>query len=257
MRARRGSDGGLNSNKQSLSNDDSDIFGKRNANHQNNLSRNNHQRKTSFDGEEAMAREVQLFLDQQLKQSEQEIQNNNIEKKKWCCDEKRHVVCLAFNKIGWKCVENSNCIDWDLMWAVKRNFYLDYFQSIILKTKETKTETNITKKRKILVNHFPHHSQLTKKDNLAINLTPYSFSFLPKTFILPKQYSKFEIQFLEDREKKDKKNLWILKPSDKARGLGITLISNLNQIPNSLKQNENSIEKKKELNSAASHSESL
>ena len=111
------------------------------------------------------------------------------------------------------------------MWAVNRNCYQRIFQ------------TNPT--QKTIINHFPNHFQITRKDLLALNLTRHAFTFLPTSFVLPSQWQSFKTKFEECTQTVTKvKKIWILKPADKARGLGITLINSLNQIPHFLQQQE-------------------
>jgi tubulin polyglutamylase TTLL1 len=58
-------------------------------------------------------------------------------------------------------------------------------------------------------------------------------TFVPETFILPQDYDDFIKSFKENEGA-----LWILKPGDKARGMGITVVDSLSKIPHSLMNKE-------------------
>jgi len=53
------------------------------------------------------------------------------------------------------------------------------------------------------------------------------YDFTPLTFILPQQYVKFMEVFTQFMEVEGLKNIWIMKPSAKSRGRGISLINNI------------------------------
>jgi len=104
-----------------------------------------------------------------------------------------------------------------------------------------------------LVNHFPNYYELTRKDLLVKNMKRYRkdllqqqslhnkhndlgkpggpanvqipCDFLPPTYVLPVDYSLFLEEF-----RKNSNSMWIMKPSSKARGIGIFLVSKLSQI---------------------------
>jgi tubulin polyglutamylase TTLL5 len=60
---------------------------------------------------------------------------------------------------------------------------------------------------------------------------PKHFGFIPKTFILPNEYS-----FLEEEMKKDPQKLWIAKPAASSMGRGILVTNKLDEIPHREKQ---------------------
>jgi tubulin polyglutamylase TTLL1 len=99
-----------------------------------------------------------------------------------------------------------------------------------------------------LVNHFTNHSELTRKDLLVRNVKRYRREvekshpgmllfcdnyhidylfpeFLPTTYILPSDYNLFVEEF-----RKNPSSVWIMRPPDKARGIGIFIINRLSQI---------------------------
>ncbi|XP_026816161.1 tubulin polyglutamylase TTLL5 [Rhopalosiphum maidis] len=75
------------------------------------------------------------------------------------------------------------------------------------------------------INHFPRSCELTRKDKLYKNIETMShrngikkFSFVPETYIMPKDYNRFISNQYRHR------GLWIVKPFDLSRGRGITII---------------------------------
>ncbi|RKO85612.1 tubulin-tyrosine ligase/Tubulin polyglutamylase [Blyttiomyces helicus] len=99
-----------------------------------------------------------------------------------------------------------------------------------------------------IINHFPNHLELTKKDLIVKNIKRYRkelekeransgdkqpaydsnyayIDFLPTTFTLPGDYNLFTEEF-----RKSPSSVWIMKPTDKARGIGIFIINKLQQI---------------------------
>jgi tubulin polyglutamylase TTLL5 len=99
------------------------------------------------------------------------------------------------------------------------------------------------------VNHFEDSKQLTRKDLLKKNIQRYvdighklsaEFEIMPKTFLLPHEYTQFiqSYTFYENMKKEEIKtigttqlhNYWILKPVGLSRGRGISLITDINDI---------------------------
>lgn len=93
-----------------------------------------------------------------------------------------------------------------------------------------------------IINHFPNHLELTKKDLLVKNCKRYKkdlekdihkptqnahkyIDFLPVSYTLPGDYNLFVEEF-----RRNPQNVWIMKPTDKARGIGIFIINKLQQI---------------------------
>jgi hypothetical protein len=67
------------------------------------------------------------------------------------------------------------------------------------------------------------------------DLVVTDYGYLPPTWILPQEYQQFK-EALDNN--KAEPNLWILKPSDRSKGVGIELISSTEQIPEFLKSCE-------------------
>ena len=88
-----------------------------------------------------------------------------------------------------------------------------------------------------LINHFPNHYELTRKDLMYKNVRRYRkevaklgvddarLNFVPKTFILPQDYSLFI-----EEHRKGNVPTWIFKPIGRAQGKGIFLVNRLAQI---------------------------
>ena len=97
-----------------------------------------------------------------------------------------------------------------------------------------------------LLNHFPNHYELTRKDLMVKNLRRFKkecrssnhplaekdefgnelfLDAIPTTYILPLDYPIFEEDF-----RKNPTTVWIAKPSGGAQGKGILIVSQLNQM---------------------------
>src|SRR3989338_8793153 len=105
-----------------------------------------------------------------------------------------------------------------------------------------------------IINHFPNHYELTRKDSMVKNLKRYKketekteelihltnalnnpnyvapprrnvMDYVPITYTLPADYSLFVEEF-----KKNPNQMWIMKPSSKAQGKGIFIITKLSQV---------------------------
>lgn len=65
-----------------------------------------------------------------------------------------------------------------------------------------------------------------EKEKGRLSETKYRYTdFLPLTFLLPGDYNLFAEEF-----RRCPSSVWIMKPTDKARGIGIFIINRLNQI---------------------------
>ncbi len=98
-----------------------------------------------------------------------------------------------------------------------------------------------------IINHFPNHYELTRKDLMVKNIKRYKketdkmdlldgggqsttprksiMDHLPQTYSLPADYSLFVEEY-----KKAPNSLWIMKPSSKAQGKGVFIVTKLSQI---------------------------
>mgnify|MGYP000540895208 CR=1 FL=1 len=102
-------------------------------------------------------------------------------------------------------------------------------------SRHKKTEYESTHPHQHL-NHFQKSSILTRKDRLVRLLRRYSqvhgriYSFVPTSYILPSEYSKFVREYSEEELERDEdapRSMWICKPSDLSQGRKIFLINNI------------------------------
>ena len=84
-------------------------------------------------------------------------------------------------------------------------------------------------------NHFPAMSEISKKDSLARNILkickvmPQDFDFVPKTWIMPTDYSSL-LTYAIDMKKMNQKRTYIMKPANGAMGHGIKLFKSVERI---------------------------
>jgi tubulin polyglutamylase TTLL1 len=87
-----------------------------------------------------------------------------------------------------------------------------------------------------VISHFPNHYELTRKDMMVKNIKRYLkdlqkdgvqnvTDYVPTTYLLPADYSLFVEEF-----RRNPHSTWIMKPTSKARGIGIFLVNKLAQI---------------------------
>lgn len=159
----------------------------------------------------------------------------------FCTDFENSLVTNSFKRRGWKQVSPDS--DWHLYWANTLNsralFHVDNGSRL---------------KDNQLVNHFPNHYELVRKDLLVKNIRKYRkelekdsnpladktevklpngqvvtrylyLDFIPLTYILPSDYNLFTEEF-----RKFPQSTWILKPCGKSQGAGIFLINKLSQL---------------------------
>ena len=161
-------------------------------------------------------------------------------------DFEKSVIVANFEKRGWlQCV---NDLEWNVYWAavgnIKQWFNPDSGQRL--------GDDQI-------INHFPNHGELTRKDMMVKNVKRYrkemekeyallgvtgevgggggggsgdgdvdpldELDFVPATYTLPADYSLFVEEF-----RRNPASTWIMKPARGAQGTGIFLINKLSQI---------------------------
>ncbi|XP_071983578.1 tubulin polyglutamylase TTLL7 isoform X5 [Engystomops pustulosus] len=81
------------------------------------------------------------------------------------------------------------------------------------------------------INHFPGMGEICRKDCLSRNMTkmikcqPHEYSFIPRTWIFPAEYTQYQ-NYVKELKKKRKQKTFIIKPANGAMGHGISLIRN-------------------------------
>ncbi|KAI8923889.1 putative tubulin polyglutamylase TTLL1-like protein [Entophlyctis helioformis] len=147
---------------------------------------------------------------------------------KWYTDMEKSCLVTNFEKRGW---QRGTEDDWNFYWAGVHNF-----RNIM------SPDSGYRLSESQIINHFPNHLELTKKDLMVKNIKRYRkeldkdkdrllpsryqyTDFLPTTYTLPGDYNLFAEEF-----RKNPSTVWIMKPTDKARGIGIFIINKLNQI---------------------------
>uniref|UniRef100_A0A8C9VFH2 Tubulin tyrosine ligase-like family, member 7 n=1 Tax=Scleropages formosus TaxID=113540 RepID=A0A8C9VFH2_SCLFO len=86
------------------------------------------------------------------------------------------------------------------------------------------------------INHFPGMGEICRKDCLARNMAkmmknqPQEYSFIPKTWIFPAEYTQFQ-NYVKELRRKRKQKTFIVKPANGAMGHGISLIRNCEKLP--------------------------
>uniref|UniRef100_A0A672UKY1 Tubulin tyrosine ligase like 7 n=1 Tax=Strigops habroptila TaxID=2489341 RepID=A0A672UKY1_STRHB len=85
------------------------------------------------------------------------------------------------------------------------------------------------------INHFPGMGEICRKDFLARNMTkmiksqPQEYSFIPRTWIFPAEYTQFQ-NYVKELKKKRRQKTFIVKPANGAMGHGISLIRNAEKL---------------------------
>jgi len=151
----------------------------------------------------------------------------------------KQVVISAFEQRGWQRAREDD-EDWDIYWASVHSIRQLF-----------NPENGRRLAEHQVVNHFPNHYELTRKDLMARNIKRYRKDFgklqndaaaddrlggdklldelpqewVPTTFALPNDYALFVEEF-----RRDPSATWIAKPTGKAQGRGIFLVSRLQQL---------------------------
>jgi Tubulin-tyrosine ligase family len=143
-------------------------------------------------------------------------------------------------------LENSGFVlndghDWNLLW-IGHNPKPNFYEKISIYQK---------------ISHFPNSFEITRKDRLCSAMARMqelfgkeNFNFIPETYNLPEDFSLLYSNFHNQRpsksvnnsistqirlestdNNKEKKVLWIVKPTCSSQGKGIYIIDNPNEIP--------------------------
>ncbi|CAG4982999.1 unnamed protein product [Colias eurytheme] len=160
---------------------------------------------------------------------------------RFCTDFDKSIVINSFQRRGWKEVNPED--DWNIYWSNTincRNIF--------------NLENGYRLHDNQLINHFPNHYELVRKDLLVKNIKRYRkelekesnpladktkiqlpdgkvisrylyLDFIPTTYILPTDYNIFLEEY-----RKSPQTMWILKPCGKSQGAGIFLINKLSKL---------------------------
>lgn len=151
----------------------------------------------------------------------------------YCTDVDRSVVLSNFEKRGWVHVGPDD--DWNFYWAG-----IQTCRSLFSIDSGYRMHDNQ------MINHFPNHYELSRKDMLVKNIKRYRreleregsplakrldgkyvyLDFIPVTFVLPADYNLF----VEEYRKVGSSSTWIMKPVGKSQGTGIFLINKLSKL---------------------------
>ncbi|CAM9642720.1 unnamed protein product [Chrysoparadoxa australica] len=160
---------------------------------------------------------------------------------KWKADFEKNVVVSNFERRGWTRTEGD---DWNIFWANVHTVKQIFNPEFRFRLQDDQ-----------LINHFPNHYELSRKDLLVKNIKRYikelqrdgqgqleevghdvafmslkmplgeASVFVPVSYMLPADYSLFVEEF-----RRCPNAMWIMKPTNKAQGKGIFLINKLAQI---------------------------
>lgn len=144
---------------------------------------------------------------------------------RWRTDFDKFVIISNFERRQWSKHSQADEDGWDIYWA-----------SVITIKQIFSPENSVRLEPHQIVNHFPNHYELTRKDLMVKNVKRYmkqqkkdllvesTPEFIPVTYILPQDYSLFVEEFRKVPVP------WIMKPIAKAQGRGIFLINKLSQV---------------------------
>ncbi|CAK1596205.1 unnamed protein product [Parnassius mnemosyne] len=159
----------------------------------------------------------------------------------FCTDLEKSVLMSNFERRGWHQVGPDD--EWNFYWASTqtcRNLF--------------SVESGYRMNDNQMINHFPNHYELSRKDLLVKNIKRYRkeleregnplaeksevvlhggqvgtryvhLDFVPITFVLPADYNMFVEEY-----RKSPQSTWIMKPCGKSQGTGIFLINKLSKL---------------------------
>ncbi|CAL8084000.1 unnamed protein product [Calicophoron daubneyi] len=152
---------------------------------------------------------------------------------KFATDTEKSVINGNCEARGW--ILTSPDDDWNFFWASVQSIRTIFNSDTCYRLSDNQ-----------IVNHFPNHFELTRKDLMVKNIKRYRrelekeghplatkddlgryiyLDFIPVTYMIPQDYNLFAEEF-----KRNPSSTWIMKPSGKARGIGIFLINRLSQL---------------------------
>lgn len=151
----------------------------------------------------------------------------------FCTDLDKSVVVANCEKRGWVQVGPDD--EWNIYWAGTQTC-----RSLFSVDSGYRMNDNQ------IINHFPNHYELSRKDLLVKNIKRYRrdleregsalaergdsmkylyLDFIPVTFVLPADYNMFVEEY-----RKTPQSTWIMKPCGRSQGSGIFLINKLSKL---------------------------
>ncbi|XP_046633141.1 polyglutamylase complex subunit TTLL1-like isoform X1 [Daphnia pulicaria] len=143
-------------------------------------------------------------------------------------DMEKSVVTANFLKRGWTSATSDE--DWNFYWANTQTC-----RSLF------SAESSYRLGDYQMINHFPNHYELTRKDLMVKNIKRYkreqdkeretrersqfNLEFVPVTFVLPADYNLFAEEY-----RRCPTCTWIMKPCGRSQGSGIFLVTKLSRI---------------------------
>ncbi|CAB3230025.1 unnamed protein product [Arctia plantaginis] len=159
----------------------------------------------------------------------------------YCTDLDKSVIRASCERRGWTQVGIDD--EWNFYWSYTQNCR-NLFS----------IESGYRMNDNQLINHFPNHYELSRKDLLVKNIKRYRrelerdgnplaekadvvlpngqigtrylhLDFIPVTYVLPADYNMFVEEY-----RKSPQSTWIMKPCGKSQGAGIFLINKLSKV---------------------------
>lgn len=152
---------------------------------------------------------------------------------KYKTDLEKATLVQNFEKRGWQRAQGEE--DWNIFWALPWTVKQIFNHGSGYRLGEMQ-----------LLNHFPNHYELTRKDLMVKNIKKFRkemekennpiadkddsggllyMDIVPLTYTLPGDYNIFSEEF-----KKYPNATWIMKPTARAQGKGIFLVNKMKQL---------------------------
>eukprot|EP00048_Salpingoeca_helianthica_P017780 m.238968 g.238968 ORF g.238968 m.238968 type:complete len:400 (-) comp22180_c0_seq1:72-1271(-) len=152
---------------------------------------------------------------------------------KWATDFDKHCLIANFEQRGWQRVPAEE--EWNFFWASKQTVHRLFDPANGFRFGDLQ-----------MINHFPNHWELTRKDTMVKNIKRYRkdlekeghplaerneqnrfvyLDIVPDTFQLPGDFSVFMEEF-----KRNPSSTWIVKPSASSQGKGIFIVNKMAQM---------------------------
>lgn len=146
---------------------------------------------------------------------------------KWKTDLEKGVIITNYERRGWQRT-TDNDPEWNIYWA-----------SVTTVRQIFNPDTGYRLNDMQLINHYPNHLELTRKDLMQKNIKRYIkemnksvdingqnfLDFIPTTYLLPADYTLFVEEF-----RRNPNAMWIMKPTARSQGKGIFIINKLAQL---------------------------